>query len=256
MKKSLLAAASAFALLLFASCSKHGLIPPGNTIDYCHITTITDTDYTNRIDSLTFYYNPDGSPSHIVASNPGDNSPNYVFRYDSQGRLLDYIAAYANGAAISWIRYYYDEATRTVTDTGYTLATQYLIWPPTYFGDATSEVKHYDELGRIISYEQFVFENVNGVDSSVLFYSRTYTYNREGNVEGGQYDNKINLHRTNRVWQFIDNDYNNNNVLPVHQYNAYGLPSEIPINPSNTFLFSLEFQTLNIHYSCDAPLRK
>jgi hypothetical protein len=249
-------AASAFVLLLFASCAKHRLVPPGNTIDYCHITSITDLDPVHTGDTLTFYYNPDGTPSHIDATVPSDYSPNYIFRYDKQGRLLDYIAAYANGAAVSWIRYYYDEATRTVIDTGYTLDQQYVTWPPANAGDGTSEVKKYDELGRIISNSLFFLSRINGVDTSELWITQTYTYNRQGNVEGYQYDDKIDFHRTNRVWQFIDNDYSNNNVLPVQQYNAYGLPSELLINPSNTFLFSLEFPTLDIHYSCDAPLRK
>ena len=253
MKKSLLAAI-AVAALFFSSCAKHGIIPSGNTIDYCRITSISGGGFG---DTLSFYYNPDGTPSHVERLIVSDGSPKYLFRYDRQGRLLDYVAAFDNGAAESWTRFYYDEPSRTVVDTEYTLAAQYVTWPPAFFGDEVVERKGYDELGRIISYDHFfVLKKADGSDTAEFLTSQTYTYDRAGNVTGLPHDNKVNLHRTNRVWQFIDNDYNNNNTLPVQRYNSDGLPGVMSGSNSTPFLFDLEFPTLTIHYSCDAPLRK
>lgn len=67
----------------------------------------------------------------------------------------------------------------------------------------------------------------------------------------------VTFHRTNPVWQFIDNDYATNNEISIQpfnaQYNAYGLPSLMPGSNSVPFLFDLEFPTLAIRYSCDMP---
>ena len=213
MKKAFVALFCVLAVFLSA-CTKHGLIPAGNTIHYCRITSITfDNLGFGLTDTLTFYYNPDGSPSRVDRAFVDDGSPKYIFRYDKQGRLLDYIGALGNGAAEFWTRYYYDEAHRTVIDTNYTDASEYQTWPPVVLGDALSEVKRYDELGRIISYENRNIFQQNGIDTFVVLYSRTYSYNRQGNITGGQYDNKIEYHRTNRVWQFVDNNYDENNGL-------------------------------------------
>lgn len=254
---------ASFALtLLLSGCLKHGLIPPGNTIDNCHITSMTFVNAEfNLTDTLTFYYNPDGTPSHIDRAFVDDGSPKYIFRYDGQGRLLDYIGALDNGAAEFWTRYYYNEAARTVLDTTYTDARQYLTWPPEFNGDALTEVRRFDELGRIIRYQHFFLTNIDGADTALPLFSQNFVYNRQGNVEGFTYDDKIDFHRTNHVWQFIDNDYSNNNALPIQQYNAYGLPTEVNFNiPTNevgpSVFLGLNYPDFTIHYSCDAPERK
>jgi hypothetical protein len=260
MKKSLLAMVSAVALLL-PSCGKHGGLPPGNTIDNCDIESMTFFNNSFSVnDTLRFYYNPDGTPSHIDRAFVDDDSPKYLFRYDRQGRLLDYIGAFDNGAAEFWTRYFYDEATRTVIDTMYTLVSQYQTWPPVFSGIGFADLKRYDGFGRIVFFQRTFLGQVSGVDPVNLVTTQNYVYDRRGNVDVGQYDNKINFHRTNRVWQFVDNDYSNNNPLPVQQYNGYGLPTafnfNIPMNENGvTVFFDLNFPHFEIHYSCDAPVR-
>jgi hypothetical protein len=258
MKNLFFTAACALAFV-FSSCVKNRLILQGNTIDYCRITTISGAN-SDFPDTLTFFYNPDGTPSHIDRQDVTDGSPKYLFRYDNQGRLLDYVAAFDNGAAESWIRYYYNEATRTVIDTQYTDARQYQTWPPYYFGFVLSEVKRYDELGRIVSYQHYILYQVPGSDSAELMYSQTYTYDREGDLAGLPHDDKINIHRTNPVWQFIDNDYATNNEISIQpfnaQYDTYKLPILMPGSNSVPFLFDLEFPTLAIRYSCDTPVKE
>jgi len=56
----------------------------------------------------------------------------------------------------------------------------------------------------------------------------SYSYNADGNLAGHDYDDKINYHRTNRVWMFIDRDYSvNNPVIATYEYNDFGLPTRI-----------------------------
>lgn len=145
----------------------------------------------------------------------------------------------------------------------YTLAQQDQTWPPLFFGDAVSDLKRYDGLGRIIYSQQAFLGFANHLDTVELSEPQIYAYDREGNVEGegNQYDNKIDLHRTNRIWQFVDNDFHNNNALPIQQANAFGLPTAVNFNiPTNengvTVFFGLNFPHFEIHYSCDAPVKE
>jgi hypothetical protein len=262
MKKSLLSTSCAFALLLSA-CIKRDLLPPGNTINYCPITSMTFMDEYNFTDTLTFYYNPDGSPSHIDRAFVDDGSPKFIFRYDSQGRLLDYIGALNNGTADFCTRFFYDEATRTVIDTSYSLALQYQTWPPFYIGGGyIVEKMQFDPLGRIISYAQYYVTGDTTLSGSPFPY--TYTYNRAGDLAaaGLPYDNKINFNRTNAVWQFLDRDYATHNLLPAQQYNNVGLPTKfnfnIPgsdVNEANIIFLDMGYPDFTIHYACDAPTK-
>ena len=259
MKKSLLSISCVVALLLSA-CIKRDLLPPGNTINYCPITSMTfDNLGFDRMDTLTFYYNPDGSPSHIDRAFVDDGSPKFIFRYDSQGRLLDYIGALNNGTAEFWTRFYYDEATRTVIDTSYSLAPQYQTWPPFVVGGAfLVEKRQLDPLGRMISYIQYYVT----YDTTYSGFLSTYTYNRAGDlaVAGLPYDNKINFNRTNAVWQLLDRDYTTNNLLPIQQYNNFGLPTEfnfnIPFIGGNMSFLGLNYPNFTIYYGCDARTKE
>jgi TPR repeat protein len=256
MKKSLLSTSCAVALLLSA-CVKRAFLPPGNTINYCPITSMTFNDEYNFTDTLTFYYNPDGSPSHIDRAFVDDGSPKFIFRYDSQGRLLDYIGALNNGSADFWTRFYYDEATRTVIDTSYSLAPQYQTWPPNVAGGGfLVEKRQLDPLGRIISYAQYYVT----YDTTYSGFSDTYTYNRAGDLAGLPYDNKINFNRTNAIWQFLDLDYSTHNLLPAQQYNNFGLPTEfnfnIPGSEVNIIFLDLNYPDFTIHYGCGAPTKE
>ena len=89
------------------------------------------------------------------------------------------------------------------------------------------------------------------------------SYDRNGNLvrPGVTYDDKINIYRTNRVWQFINGDYSRNNPVtgggfysfPVTPaaYNGAGLPTRF-LGPS-TLIFGYSFYTMDVTYSCDVP---
>ncbi len=257
MKKSLLSASCAVALLLSA-CIKRDLLPPGNTINYCPITSMTFNDEYNFTDTLTFYYNPDGSPSHIDRAFVDDGSPKFIIRYDSQGRLLDYIGALDNGTAQFWTRFYYDEATRTVIDTNYSLAPQYQTWPPFAIGGFLVEKRQLDPLGRIISYTQYFIEG----GTTLLGFSETYTYNRAGDLAatGLPYDNKINFNRTNAVWRIPrPRATRPTTSCPLSNTTTSGSP---PVQfqylraAGNLIFLDLNYPDFTIHYGCDAPTKE
>jgi hypothetical protein len=258
MKNNVLLPIGVALLFIFQGCTKRGLSPfPGNTVDYCSIQSLTFLNSLNQ-DTVSFVYDVLGRP---IRGNRPINSgepPGYLFRYDDQGRLQDFIGTYQNGAAEFWTRYFYDDGNRTVRDTTYTLAAQYVSWPPIYYGSEEPAVKHYDELGRIVSRTSSINEIIDGIDSAIIVSTQNFTYDRQGNVEGGGgYDNKINIHRTNWVWQFIDDQYSTNNPYQAQQYNNYGLPTEINYtgvnSPGVSVLFNLNYPQSVVHYSCDAP---
>lgn len=264
MKNNVLLPVGVALFLIFQGCTKRGLSPfPGNTVDYCSIQSLTFVNGYNSLsgyeqDTVTFVYDALGRPIRGNRPINTDEPPGYLFRYDDQGRLQDFIGTYQNGAAEFWTRYFYDDGNRTVRDTTYTLAAQYVSWPPVYYGFEEPAVKHYDQSGRIVSKTGSINEMINGVDSAVIVSTQNFAYDRQGNVEGGgDYDNKINIHRTNWVWQFIDDQYSTNNPYQAQQYNDYGLPTEINYivvnSPGVSVLFNLNYPQSVVHYSCDAP---
>lgn len=244
MKKTL--SLAAFAGLLFISaCQKSGRHFRGNTVDDCSISTIILNE-SNFPDTLTFLYNQRGAPTDAIMTNTGSGNPSYLFHYDLQGRLLDFIGRYDNGAAEFWTRYFYSNDNRTVYDSTYTLVSEYVSWPPPNIsGGLRTQIKQYDEQGRVTSIANNFFGNLS---------TQIFRYDHNGNVIGATYDNKVNFHRTNWVWQFVDDQYSTNNPVstsqPIAAYNGYGLPTSLPHGPT---LFGLGFDDVIIRYSCDIP---
>jgi hypothetical protein len=75
----------------------------------------------------------------------------------------------------------------------------------------------YDSLGRIVK-----------VRTKYPFtpeIEQVYTYNAAGNSSAyANYDQKINLLRTHKLWMFLARDYSKNNPLTGASYNWMGLP--------------------------------
>ncbi|HEU4553040.1 MAG TPA: hypothetical protein VFS25_09405 [Chitinophaga sp.] len=202
-------------------------------------------------DSAVFAYNAIGNPVSITRGRPSTGAPNYLFRYDAQHRLTDYIGVYANGLVFeTWHHYTYNNHDNIVTDTTYVfgIVTDHgpapdPQAPPPYdhlfVGHTTAY--EYDAQHRIIrAYDDFGQPPVS---------TTRYIYNADGNlavirsydpytadssdVALTSYDNKVNLHRTHPIWQFLDRDYSVNNHEQVTAYNAQGLPLVIQA-PANT----------------------
>jgi hypothetical protein len=77
------------------------------------------------------------------------------------------------------------------------------------------------------------------------------------------YDNKINVHRTNKLWMFLDKDYSVNNPIDngTYTYDQGNLPVTMATNTLSTvaaFYFMVvgypnSMSTATIGYSCSAP---
>ena len=84
----------------------------------------------------------------------------------------------------------------------------------------------------------------------------TYNYDGAGNLihpasAGVVYDNKMNINRTNDIWQFLSRDYSMNNPFTADAYNAAGFPTVVNTLPS--VLWSSEFKRgvpMQINYRC------
>ena len=85
---------------------------------------------------------------------------------------------------------------------------------------------------------------------------RLFNYDASGNMVGyNVYDNKINIHRTNKIWMFIDRDYSINNPHSPYvayspgTYNSFGLPVQINYLPN--FLGMTLYPGVEVKYQCD-----
>jgi hypothetical protein len=75
------------------------------------------------------------------------------------------------------------------------------------------------------------------------------------------YDDKVNLDRTNPIWQFLDRDYSMNNRFIAEKYNAAGLPAIITTEDAHSpFVAPVPFSFLNdlplpltVSYNCELP---
>ncbi|MEO5593193.1 MAG: hypothetical protein ABIR15_12960 [Chitinophagaceae bacterium] len=212
-------------LLQFISCIK----PPSNfnpadgnnVYTGCRIkqTVSLFTSADGSLATRKFTYNSKGDPVTVISDRTSTGSANLEFKYDSKGRLVEYNAGYPNGSYDFKHRYGYSQ-NRITTDTttggfnpfGFPITT-IITWIT------------YDNLNRIV-------KDSSVVQNSSFSYVTEYSYDVEGNkvIKGVVYDDKLNAHRTNKVWMFIDRDYSVNNPAGANAYNSVGLPLYYPAN--------------------------
>ena len=196
-------------------------------------------------DTAIFTYNTLGNPVSI--SHQKGIGDNIFFKYDNTNRLTDFIIAVfvcraaQTGGDQSGIRYLYDphNTTRVIADTTY--------------------IEFLSDHGKITSYElteltTFVYDaqsRISQTTKTVLADDiddttvTAYNYDSHGNLEasGAVYDNKINVHRTNKLWMFLDKDYSVNNQVDngTYTYNQGNLPLTIATS-------SLELQVAAFYF--------
>ena len=272
------------ASLFLSGCHKNPNIPPGAPA--CQIVKIKDILYGPNAnpDSFVIAYNSKKNPVSItrgfirIAHPPMVGSSNYLFRYDHIGRLTDFYGVYEDPANFYkdsikfdiWHRYHYDARNRIIVDTAY----QYgIVVGPDYIPRPDPNSTSPDV--NVLFIARFTYDNYDRLIKAqetfpghTFSLTRVYTYNQAGNlvkredqyndgtiipISYGPYDNKINYHRTNRIWQFLDRDYSMNNILPIDAYNNKGLPTSMPpgAHLSRLRSFATElFLQAEIEYSC------
>ena len=66
------------------------------------------------------------------------------------------------------------------------------------------------------------------------------------------YDHKVNIHRTNKVFMFVDRDYSMNNPFSAATYNGYLLPAHIGTGTSpSTYFLQRPIYNAVFSYACD-----
>lgn len=251
-------------VVLFSSCKKAiDIIEhyPNNICDFCKVEQVI-AHHDGITDVVNVQYNSKGNPVKMLVNNEYYGNLTQTFRYDKQDRLQDYMLTFGkNKGVLLWHRYHYTDA-ETVIDS---------LWeyeglltdenPPPFDPDYTTvRTIKLDNYGRIIK--------------TIFYYDKekivhNFQYNEAGNMEGKgiMYDNKVNVYRTNKVWQFVYNDYSMNNpvtfdysgsVYPIDiLYNFFGLPQKLKAtgksfdSPVFASILGLDYRSAEIKYSCD-----
>lgn len=248
----------ALALFLLPGCKKAiDYLQENPTAPFCPC-QIRQFNYEGlfQSDSVVFTYNTAGDPLTAIRSQPGTGAPNFFFRYDKHGRFSDLLGGYGstpfNRGIQSWDRFFYDDHDNIIMDSAYFF--------PGVVNDNPTIDPHLFTTVAIFRYEYDSKRRISKVSAFINnapWYDNTYSYDANGNRTGHAYDDKINYHRTNKIWMFIDREYSVNNPLTAtYMYNNFGLPVRIttPEGASESF-FSIaatqyDFVRADITYRC------
>lgn len=236
--------------LLLNGCKKDDEHP-----DYrpsCYIQQLKgDLGFSN--DSAVFVYNAKGDPVSVTKTIASTGHPNYLFRYDARRRLTDFIGVYSDGVHFEFRhRYGYDSKNRIVRDTTYTFGVLTDPAPQGFLERITTYT--YDSRNRIVRLDGLY-------PPSGATYVYRYYYNQQGNLEKVDYgdfvtfltyDNKVNMHRTHPIWQFIDKDFSVNNPFQAVSYNTRGLPLQIEFDDTkyDKHFIGISYRRLEVTYQC------
>lgn len=223
-------------------------------IPTCLIEKITSWSGVDSPQIAKFAYDYSGNPVRVEFNHTGTGRPNLSFTYDKEGRLTDYYAPYRlepNTAYEFWYHYTYDQTgERVLIDTQYLFGSIVDGVPqpnPAYKSAGNYE---YDYKGRVRKVTRTVM-----LQSGPPFptYVDTYQYDTTGNLLGfGPYDSRTNMHRANKVWQFIDRNYSVNNPTKAGKYNKLGYPLWFKTSPPFwfTFAYQIDLNNSEIEYLC------
>jgi hypothetical protein len=250
------------AILLFAGCNK----PDQDYPQLCQILQLTNhsrydfDDYT-----ATFEYDSKGTPLRITRATTATGATNYLFRHDSHNRVSDVIGSYREGAYGDyfefWHRLKYDAKNRVIQDSSFYTGiidnnpaqvpgVSLLVLVYTFQYDAQNRMIKYNERQELGYQDRYFYYNKKGnLDSTVTKRDDGYQYTNEF----GNYDDKVNIHRTNPLWQYLDRNYSSNNSLNTITSNKYGLPTTIgatSIKDNTPYFLTFSVDNLDIQYSC------
>ena len=119
---------------------------------------------------------------------------------------------------------------------------------PSKADNISRSIYSYDDHGRIIK------EAKKYLKPDLPVYNFYYAYDANGNQirSGVIYDNKENLHRTNKIWQLLARDYSINNPRTGVTYNRFNLPTSfnLPYPDILYFIREISITHSNIFYDC------
>ncbi len=198
-------------------------------------------------------YNEFENPTFISTPFVVTGSPFRTFRYDTWHRMIEYAEPYANGNYNSLHRYGFDLNGRIGVDTMWSMGGYNASGMPDFYLSRTISTLSYDAQGRIIHSSSLTIPGP-GFPGTPTSSANAYTYDAGGNLEvpGATYDTKMNIYRTNDIWQFLARDYSVNNRLMATAYNATGFPTTINHPTPYAFLNNTDIRLENsqIGYRC------
>jgi hypothetical protein len=236
-----------FVTILLTGCEKIAEFLPKHgdaDIKFCNIAKIYASRALSNDVNATISYNALGNPTSIIFSRPTTGMPNRIFKYDAHHRLTDDIGDYTNGSFELWRKFYYDRGGHIIRDTTYHFGTL----GPQPTGEFWRSVSHYEydsynRISKIMLEPNIAFPIVT---------EQTYSYDENGNLVKPDVvnDNKLNIHRTNKIWMFLDRDYSVNNPFSANSYNNNRLPTSINTGDATHHFLDLYFQKATIQYLC------
>lgn len=257
----------ALLILLLSSCKKvidyieqhpDAYVPP------CRITNYRVSGGDGTGTNFVVSYDAKGNPITMMDSDRVNAiGIDQYFRYDKVNRLSDYMQAYAPATgAIEWHKYVYPRPDYVI-DTAMFYETGDVRGPsPIAKNTYEYRINAYtlDQLGRIVKIWSIPNDSPNTPSLQ-----NTVVYDANGNLPVAYpvliYDNKVNVYRTSKTWQFVYQNYSRNNLeYSVSsfspRYNGFGLPLNLDnlefwnFNPFDQFNPGPE---ATIDYACDLP---
>lgn len=238
------------AFFTFGCSKKNGDKMPGNEeVSKCQIQTFHFVNDGYLQDSIVISYNSLGNPVSAIRGRVSEGAPNFVFHYDNRNRLKEFIALYDISNlenAEAWHNYSYDDHDLIMTDSLYYIP----------------EVVNGRPLEKNVVFVSYEYDSKNRINkTTTLFFGATkivnYTYDEKGNRDSIDYDDKINFHRTNKIWMFLSRDYSMNNPAnATYVYNDKNLPTQIVCDPGSSNEFfdfgdaDVGFDMASIKYNC------
>jgi len=227
---------------------------PCADIRFCNIKSYSFPGFGTSFapNTASFTFDGYGNPLKVVNTFVSTGAPDLIFRYDALHRLSEFFRPYANGEFETWSKYVYDASGRVAFDTTYVFGSITPLWPPTDFTQRRLTTYEYDGTCRVIKTSTI---GIGGVEDGSPPIVNTYTYDADGNLirPGISYDNKVNIHRTNKVFMFVDRDFSMNNPFTASTYNGFGLPQMVgspTAGPSVYFLQRVTDHSTFV-YQCD-----
>jgi len=214
--------------------------PLPSTTTYCRVDAIVAMGAPGPAPAFWLVqYDEFENPKAMVTGNAMFGRPNHFFKYDHWHRMVEYRSEVDNGLFQEWHFYGFDLNGRIAYDSVYFMGQ---ISDPRNAPFARYNTLEYDNQGRIIREGQRSY-----IDNFTSIFWIDYVYNAQGNLSntGVVYDDKVNLNRTNDIWQFLRRDYSMNNNFMAPSYNSSGYPSSIP----GSWVTS-SFTSATISYSC------
>jgi hypothetical protein len=234
----------------------------------CQVTAVGTRTVDGRyVEKYAISYNEKGNPVTMLTTSVFSQS-NVYFRYDRFNRLSDLMSVVpGNFGAIFWQKYAYPRP-RFITDT--------VMMYTGDIRDSSSPIAKNSYEYHILGYTLDALDRIvkiwsipNDPPHTPVLQSEMH-YDANGNLplpdSSLAYDDKVNPYRTNKIWQFLFNDYSRNNrivtdPLNANRYNDFGLPltlRNLNLEYLNIFIFGVDTQDpwFELTYACTLPQKQ